>query len=324
MNAIRKMGEDKMKRLFLVLALVMSVGLAGCGNKVATDKNKLQVVTTVFATYDFARQVGGDKVQATMLVPPGAEMHAYEPTPQDIKKIKDSQVFVYVGGESDEWVKKILSSVDSKNLKVIRLLDTVKPVEEVIKPGMTEEKKDTAELGEKEYDEHVWTSPENAMKISAKLAEVFSTVDSANKSIYEKNYLAYAAKLTALDKKFKDIVAHGNRKVVVFGDRFPLRYFVDAYGLDYFAAFPGCARDTEPSASTVAFLIDKVNAEKILVVFHIELSNEKIAKAIASATGAKVLQFNTCHNVPKDQFEKGVTYMSLMEENAKALKEALQ
>ncbi|MDD4320557.1 MAG: metal ABC transporter substrate-binding protein [Acidaminococcaceae bacterium] len=315
-----------MKRLFLVLvAIFMSVGfLAGCGNKVATDKDKLQVVTTVFATYDFARQVGGDKVQATMLVPPGAEIHAYEPTPQDIKKIKESQVFVYVGGESDEWVKKILASVDSKHLKVIRLLDTIKPVEEVIKPGMTEEKKTIGASDEKEYDEHVWTSPANAIKISAKLKDVFSTVDSGNKAIYEKNYLAYTAKLNTLDKEFKDIVAHSKRKVVVFGDRFPLRYFMDAYGLDYFAAFPGCARDTEPSASTVAFLIDKVRQEKIPVVFHIELSNEKIAKAIASATGAKVLQFNTCHNVPRDEFKKGVTYVSLMQENAKALKEALQ
>ena len=315
-----------MKGFYLVLvAVVMAAGvLAGCGNKVVTDKSKLQVVTTVFATYDFARQVGADKVQATMLVPPGTEVHAYEPTPQDIKRIRESQVFVYVGGESDEWVKKILASVDNKNLKVIRLLDTIKPVEEIVKEGMTADNKEADALEEREYDEHVWTSPENAIKISAKLAEVFSAVDSGNKAVYEKNYLAYEAKLKTLDREFKNIVANGNRKVVVFGDRFPLRYFMDAYGLDYFAAFPGCAHDTEPSASTVAFLIDKVRKEKIPVVFHIELSNEKIAKAIASATGAKILQFNTCHNVPRDDFNKGVTYVSLMQENAKVLKEALK
>ena len=315
-----------MKGFYLVLvAVVMAAGvLAGCGNKVATDKSKLQVITTVFATYDFARQVGGDKVQATMLVPPGTEVHAYEPTPQDIKRIRESQVFVYVGGESDEWVKKILASVDNKNLRVIRLLDTIKPVEEIVKEGMTADNKEADALEEREYDEHVWTSPENAIKISAKLAEVFSAVDSGNKAVYEKNYLAYETKLKTLDREFKNIVANGNRKVVVFGDRFPLRYFMDAYGLDYFAAFPGCAHDTEPSASTVAFLINKVREEKIPVVFHIELSNEKIAKAIASATGAKILQFNTCHNVPRDDFNKGVTYISLMQENAKALKEALK
>lgn len=314
-----------MKRFFSVLVglMMVAVALTGCGNKVATDKNKLQVVTTVFATYDFARQVGGDKVQSTMLIPPGTDIHAYEPTPQDIKKIRESQVFVYVGGESDEWVKKILASVDNKNLEVVKLLDTVKPVEEILKPGMTVEKGKEGASEEKEYDEHVWTSPKNAMKISAKLAEVFSAVDKDNKSVYEKNYLSYSAKLTILDEEFKDIVAHGKRKVVVFGDRFPLRYFMDAYGLDYFAAFPGCAHDTEPSASTVAFLIDKVKNEKIPVVFHIELSNEKIAKAIASATGAKILQFNTCHNVPKEDFSK-VTYISLMQENGKALKEALE
>ena len=315
-----------MKGFYLVLvAVVMAAGvLAGCGNKVATDKSKLQVITTVFATYDFARQVGGDKVQATMLVPPGTEVHAYEPTPQDIKRIRESQVFVYVGGESDEWVKKILASVDNKNLRVIRLLDTIKPVEEIVKEGMTADNKEADALEEREYDEHVWTSPENAIKISAKLAEVFSAVDSGNKAVYEKNYLAYETKLKTLDREFKNIVANGNSKVVVFGDRFPLRYFMDAYGLDYFAAFPGCAHDTEPSASTVAFLINKVREEKIPVVFHIELSNEKIAKAIASATGAKILQFNTCHNVPRDDFNKGVTYISLMQENAKALKEALK
>ena len=313
-----------MKKI-ITFFLLMTVLLTGCGNKtqeVKPQEKKLQVVTTMFAAYDFARTVGGDKVQVTMLVPPGADIHGYEPTPKDIAGLQKCDVFVYVGGDSDAWVDKILTSVNNKKMQKVKMLDVVKPVEEEIKKGMTAQE-EKHEKDEKEYDEHVWTSPANAKLIAAALQEAFSAKDSGNKAVYTKNYETFAKNLTELDKKFKEVVAKGKRKEVIFGDRFPLRYFVDAYGLDYFAAFPGCAHNTEASASTIAFLIDKVKTDKIPVVFHIELSNEKIAKAICEATGAKMLQFNTCHNLPKADFDKGTTYLDLMNKNLSALKEAL-
>lgn len=308
--------------IFLMLTILLA---AGCGNKPQEAKpqeKKLRVVTTMFAAYDFAKNVGGDKAQVTMLVPPGTDIHAYEPTPKDIAGLEKCDVLVYVGGESDAWVDKILASLTNKKIEKVKMLEVVKPVEEEIKKGMTTHE-EAGHKEEKEYDEHVWTSPANAKLIAAALRDVFTAKDNGNKDVYAKNCGEFTSKLTELDKKFKDIVAHGQRKVLIFGDRFPLRYFVDAYGLDYFAAFPGCAHNTEASASTVAFLINEVKQAKIPVVFHIELSNEKIAKAICEGTGAKMLQFNTCHNLSKEEFDKGTTYLDLMNRNLSVLKEAL-
>jgi len=294
--------------------------LAGCGVQPEAPKNKLKVVTTLFATYDFARQVGGDAVEVSMLLPPGADSHVYELTPKDIAQLKNCDVFIYVGGESDEWLKKILNSFTEKKMQQVRLLDIIKPVLEKEKEGMTV--KHAGE--EQEVDEHVWTSPRNAIIIVQKLSEVFSRLDKSQQEAYKERSRQYVAKLQQIDKEYQAIVAAGKRKTLIFGDRFPLRYFVDAYGLDYYAAFPGCAQNTEPSAATVAFLIKKIKAEHIPVIFHIELSNKKIAQALSEATGTKIVQFNTGHNVTKQEFEQGVTYLDLLEQNGRALKEALQ
>jgi zinc transport system substrate-binding protein len=177
---------------------------------------------------------------------------------------------------------------------------------------------------EVEYDEHVWTSPRNAQRIVRKIADVLKTVDPANAAEYEKNTVAYTAKLAELDASFQDALKGARRKTIVFGDRFPFRYFADAYGLSYFAAFPGCSTETEASAATVAFLIDKVRAEQIPVVFHIELSNEKIADTICEETGAKKLLLHAVHNVSKRDFDRGASYYSLMSGNVETLRTALQ
>ncbi len=174
------------------------------------------------------------------------------------------------------------------------------------------------------YDEHVWTSPRNAKLIVQKLSDAFCEANPADANTYKENTTAYLAKLDELDGKFKAVVNDAVRKTIVFGDRFPFRYFADAYGLTYFAAFPGCSTDTEPSAATVKFLIDKVKEEKIPVVFHIEFGNEDMANSISEATGAKVLLFHACHNISKDDLEAGKTYLDLMGKNVDALKEALQ
>ncbi|QIB68805.1 zinc ABC transporter substrate-binding protein [Aminipila butyrica] len=318
------------KVLSIVLVLLLgTVVLAGCAQQEKPVKSeKLRVVTTIFPPYDFTRAIAGDKADITMLLPPGSETHSFEPTPQDIIKIKNCDVFIYVGGESDEWVKDVLASMDTSEMKIITLMDCVETVEEEIVEGMQDEEEahDAAdnEAEEPEYDEHVWTSPRNAKLIVQKISDALCQIDSANAEAYEQNTAAYLGKLDELDSKFQAVVDGAARKTLVFGDRFPFRYFADAYGLTYFAAFPGCSTETDASASTVKFLIDKMNAENIPVVFHIELSNEKMANTISEATGAKVLLFHACHNISKADFEAGKTYLDLMTANVSALKEALQ
>ena len=257
-----------------------------------------------------------------MLLRPGCEVHSYEPTPKDIIAIRNADVFVYVGGESDAWVKTVLEGVDNPNLRVVTLMDCVELLDEETVEGMQTEKHDHEADGT-EPDEHVWTSPRNAARICQKLSDTFAAADSAHAAAYAQRCGDYVEKLDQLDAEFQDVVAHAARKTMVFADRFPLRYFAEAYGLDYYAAYPGCADAAEPSAATVAFLIDKVRAENIPVVFTIELSNGKLADTICEATGTKKLEFATCHNVTAQAFADGATYLQLMERNVQALREAL-
>lgn len=503
-----------MKRVFsLLLAAFMLTGLlSACGvskSESAVGANtKLSIVTTIFPQYDFTRQIVGDYADVTMLLKPGAESHSYEPTPQDIKKIQNADLFIYTGGENDVWVDNILASMGDKKPETLKLLDCVSTVTEEVVEGMehghedgeehhhndgefedsevkdrslsdwsgdwqsaypylldgtldevfrhkAEEEQDkteeeykayystgfqtdverikisgdkisffqagkessaeytykgyeilTYDSGEKgvryqfestspaseapkyiqfsdhlieptegvehfhiysgndgfsallkemenwptyfdssltgeeiademighdghehdheeEPDEHVWTSPENAIQIVEKITGILAEKDPANAAAYTANSTAYVEQLRDLDKSFRDTVETGKRKTLLFGDRFPFRYLADAYGLKYYAAFTGCSTETEASAATVAFLTDKTKEEKIPVVFTIELSNEKIADSICDATGAKRLTLHSCHNVSADDFAKGVTYLSLMQQNVAALREAL-
>lgn len=288
------------------------------------ENNKITVVTTIFPPFDFTREITGDRVNLSMLLPPGSESHSYEPTPQDIIKIQNCQVFIYGGGESDAWVEEILESLDISKMRLIALMDTVEAVEEEIVEGMQEAKAQGEEGRESEYDEHVWTAPQNAKRMVAAIAEALGEADPGNADIFKQNAEAYREKLDILDRAFQETVAGGIRKTIVFGDRFPFRYFADAYGLEYFAAFPGCSSDTEPSAATVAFLINKMRSEGIPVIFHIELSNERMANIISEETGAKKRLFHACHNISKRDFEQGRSYIYFMYQNLNNLKEALE
>jgi zinc transport system substrate-binding protein len=317
---------------YLYIAFMLSICLAlliGCLAQPQPAKTsasgKISVVATIFPPYDFTRAIAGDTAEITMLLPPASESHSFEPTPQDIIKIKNCDVFIYVGGESDDWVNGVLESLDTSNMKIITLMDCVETVEEEIVEGMQEEEEETSDEGEEvtEYDEHVWTSPRNAKLIVEKISGVLCEADAPNASVYRINTAAYLQELAVLDGKFQSVVDSSLRKTMVFGDRFPFRYFADAYGLDYFAAFPGCSTETEASAATVKYLIDKIIDEDIPVVFHIELSNEKMAGTISEATGAKVMMLHACHNISQADFVAGKTYIDLMTTNVDALREAL-
>lgn len=309
------------KTLSITILLAMLCALlSGCGAQSEPEGEGISVVATVFSPYDFARQLVGERGEVTLLLPPGSEAHSYEPSPKDIIEIQNCDLFIYVGGVSDAWVSDVLESVGGE-VRTVTLMDCVELLEEEHVEGM--EVDEHEHEGEIEYDEHVWTSPRNAELICEKIAAALCEVDPEGAEEYGTALESYCAQLDELDAAFTEVVENGVRDTVVFGDRFPLLYFAKAYGLNYYAAWPGCADEAEPSAATVTFLIDKVKAEGIPVVFHIELSNEDMADTICNETGAKKMLFSACHNVTRAQFDAGVTYLELMWQNVDALREAL-
>ena len=305
---------------FIILS---SVTLLSCNEKSTSKAKSLTVVTSMFPQYDFARAVTGDKSDLTMLLKPGSESHSYEPTPKDMKKIQDADLFIYTGGENDVWADTLLESLGTKAPHTLKLLELVDAVEEEIIEGMTAEDEEEHDEDESELDEHVWTSPLNAIKIVQAVCDEVCKIDEANASFYKANASAYISQIEKLDEQFSSITQNAKRNVIVFGDRFPLRYFADTYGLSYYAAFPGCATDVEASAATIKFLINKVKNENIPVVFTIEFSNGKIADTLCESTGARKLEFHSCHNVSADDLKKGETYVSIMQRNVSALEAAL-
>ena len=347
MNAKNK--HSVRKRAAVVLSvlsvLCLTVFCGGCLGAISgTDQetkdgpgqdNRLRVVTTIFPPYDFVREIVGDRADLKMLLKPGEESHSYEPTPQDIIAIQDCDIFIYTGGENDVWVEDILSSMPDNGRLTLRLTDCVETVEEEHVEGMKESgghehEEDEANADHEEepetvheIDEHVWTSPVNASVITGEICRLLCRADPENGSVYEENAAAYQEELAGLDGQFRDVVAHAERRVLIFGDRFPFRYFADEYGLDYFAAFPGCAGDTEPSAATMVFLIRKAQEEQVPSVLKMELSNADIANAVAEAAGTDVRVFYSCHNLSADDFENGETYLSMMQKNVETLKEVL-
>lgn len=396
-NKNGKMGS-RMRRFaihFAVLALFFVSGLiSGCsrydggsggtggetGNHAAggseeegsRKEGKLNVVTTLFPYYDFLRQIAGDDIELTLVVPAGMDSHSFEPTPADMITIQNADLVVCNGGAMEQWLEKVLDSFGDGAApgRVVTMMDYVDTVEEEIVEGMEAEEHDHSsdrhnhlaegsdqgndghlheeedELHEEhgygedllhsgheyddgheieiEYDEHIWTSPVNAMKLVGVLADVLMEEDPDRAADYRRRADNYTGKLEELDKEFRNVVAAGHRRLLVFGDKFPLRYFFDEYGLEYRAAFTGCSTDTEPSAKTIAYLIDKVRAENIPAVYYLELSSHRVAEIIGEETGAEPLLFHSCHNVTRRQFDSGITYLELMEQNVVNLRKGLE
>lgn len=312
----------KYKTISILLLAVLFAGLvSGCaGNPVkpAEKNDKIRIIATSFPPYDFARQIAGDVAQVSMLLAPGQESHSFEPTPKDMVKLQQADLFIMGGGKSDEWAKKLAKSANLGPENTLSMMDNFPILPET---PHDHEKKDHSE--NYAYDEHVWTSPAGAMEICKKIADALCALSPENSQVFLKNLDEYLKKLEALDTEFWHVVENSPRKTLIFGDRFPFHHFARRYGLSYYSAFPGCAGETEPDAATMKLLIDKVKAEKIPVVLHIELSNTKIAEAICEATGAKPMLFHACHGVTKDELDRGETYLSLMEQNVAVLKEAL-
>lgn len=338
------------KYITILLAVVMTVfSLSACGttNPSSSSDDKIQIVTTIFPEYDWVKQILGDEAdyaEITMLLDNGVDLHSYQPTAADILKISKCDLFIYVGGESDEWVEDALKEATNPNMRVINLLDALgdSVKEEEVVEGMQEEdehehheddehkdEKDEHEHEEEEieYDEHVWLSLKNAKVLCKEIANALAELDAGHADTYSKNLTDYTTKLDALDAEYQSAVDSASQKTILFGDRFPFRYLVDDYNLDYYAAFVGCSAETEASFKTITFLAGKMDELNLHAIFTLEKSDQKIAQTIIDNTTSKnqkIVTIDSMQSTTSQDIENGATYISVMESNLNALIEAIQ
>ena len=333
-----------MKRIasfFLALALAFS--LTACTVPVEkSDDGKIQIVATLFPYYDFARAIVGDRADVTLLLSPGREAHSFEPTPLDAVTISEADVFLYNGGEGEYWVESMLDAAGEHIAVASRMMDYVDALNEEYVEGMQgadghdhdhehgshddhdhDHEEDEHDSDEIEYDEHIWTSPKNAVILCRAVCDAICRADAENAAFYRTNCENYCAQLEDLDARFAALCESAPRRLLIFADRFPMLYFCREYGLDYRAAFHGCSGDTEPSLATIKFLIDKVEDENIPVVYTIDFGTKKVAAVVSECTGAAIETLYSMQTVSRADFDAGETYLTLMERNFEALRKGL-
>lgn len=321
----------KLKKVFLIVLLaIIIIGIIGglfVYRKNKKDTNKIKVVASNFASYDFLRAILGgsetDDVELTFLLGPGKNAHSYDPTAQDIIKIQNADMFVYIGGEMESWSKKVLESIDTSKKKVICIADDVEKLDEEDVDGAEPEEEEEEEEGA--FDEHIWTSPLNAISMVNALEKGMEEINPSKKDTYKVNAGAYINEIQKVDREIKEILKEKKRNHLVFGDKMPMQYFIKNYGLEVSAAFGGCSTETEPSSKTIAYLVDTVKKDNIPVVLYIEMNDGKVARTIANEVGnnCKAMQIQTLHNVSLDDFKNGETWVSLMKKNEDVLRAAL-
>ncbi|MEE0946792.1 MAG: metal ABC transporter substrate-binding protein [Acutalibacteraceae bacterium] len=311
-----------MKRIVLILTAVLMLvcSFSGCSGKDG-DSDKLKIVATVFPPYDFAHVIAGDRAEVSMIIRPGSESHTFEPTPNDMKKAEESDIFIAFGGESESWAQRLINASENKDRLSVTLNDCVALLE--ASSGQEHHHHSDEHSHTHEHDEHIWTSPKNAVKISEAIYKAICEKDPENKDYYTENYNSLIDKLNKLDASYKEVTLNSN-KTLVFGDRFPFLYLAKEYSLNYRAAFSGCAEQTQPNVNTLIELIEFIKEENIETVFYTEFSSQKIADTLCSETGAEKQLLHSCHNVTKSEWENGETYITLMEKNLNALKIALK
>ncbi len=333
-----------MKRIIsLLLALALSLSLAACAAPAEkADGGKLQIVTTLFPYYDFARAIAQDRADVTLLLSPGREAHSFEPTPLDAVTISEADVFLYNGGEGEYWVESMLDAAGEHIAVASRMMDYVDALNEEYVEGMQgadghdhdhehgshddhdhDHEEDEHDSDEIEYDEHIWTSPKNAVILCRAVCDAICRADAENAAFYRANCDDYCAQLEDLDARFAALCESAPRRLLIFADRFPMLYFCREYGLDYRAAFHGCSGDTEPSLATIKFLIDKVEDENIPVVYTIDFGTKKVAAVVSECTGAAIETLYSMQTVSRADFDAGETYLTLMERNFEALRKGL-
>lgn len=332
-----------MKRLFAIItSVVLLLSLfAACSPKKGEESappsdsksstplqqgKELSVVCSIFPQYDFCREIMGKDASIELLLKTKVDMHNYKPSAEDILKIKNCDLFIDIGGESDEWAKDVVSSAENKKLSVLSLIDLVEAKTEETLEGMEKEEHthgEDEEEREHEKDEHVWTSLKNAEKIVRAIADKLCSLDKINAEKYQKNAKAYIEKLSTLEKQYAEVVKNAKRSTLVFADRFPFRYLADDYSLECFAAFSGCSAETQASFETIAFLSEKVKEKELPYVLVIDGSDGSVAETVAAQSGAKIRTLDSCQSVSDDEIKNGKSYLSIMTNNLEVLKEVL-
>ncbi len=351
------MMKKILNQQFICMILAVSALLfgGGCGTKLNANitGEHLTVVTTLFPYYDFARAVAGEllgtEISVEMILPPGQESHSFEPTASDLITMQEADVLIYNGGAAEHWVDRVLESNEGKDIVCMEGMKSVDLYEEETTGSMKQTllgglfghghsgctldhehgheghaHENTEVSYEIEYDEHIWTSPANAAELVRAVCDTMCAAAPQYQQEFRKNTERYAAEIEAIDEQIRGIVENADSNLLVFADRFPFLYFVKEYGLCYDAAFAGCSHDTEPSAATLAELIDLVNDDRIPVIYCVEQSSRKTAQIIQESTGTAICEFHSCHNVTKEQLEAGVTYVDLMRKNIGVLEKGLE
>lgn len=304
-------------RKLIFLLLIPLFLFTSCERKEVIDEDRIVISALDFPSYDIARSVVKDRADLVMILPPGASVHSYELTSSDVIKILSSDVFIFTGGESQSYIKELLENSGFSS-RIFSLLET-SPVK------LKEQSEGIINIHAEDeaYDEHVWTSLENEKALVSSFSSLLASLDEENASFYAENAEEYVSEIEKLEEEIKSLVSSSLRKEIVIADRFPLLYFFTEFGLSWYAAYPGCAEETEVNAKTVSLLIDIVRERDIPSVVHMELSSQLLSDAISKETGCSVLTFNSVHTISKEDFEAGETYISLMRRNIETLKEAL-
>lgn len=374
----KKLSASSLLLAGLFLCIVLSVGCSVVKNTSGKNaesentieqnsiekgnSNKISIVCTTFPQYDWVKNILGEEAEhfnVTLLLDNGVDMHSYQPAVKDIATAGSSDLFIYVGGESDTWVEDALKEAKNKDLKAINLMETLgnSVKEEEVVEGMQEERKSLGHSHEKsskekqeqtqkeshensqeingqkeaadeepEYDEHIWLSIRNAEIMVKNIEKAIEQLDSDNAKVYQTNAENYIKKLDTLDKQYANTIQNAKYKAILFGDRFPFRYMADDYDLKYYAAFAGCSAETMAGFETVTFLAKKADELRLPVILTIENSDGRIAEAVKSNTtkkNQKILAMNSLQSVTKEQIADGITYLQVMQENLSVLSEAL-
>lgn len=309
----------KRKLLAVITAAATVFSLCACSSENGysnSDSGKLKIISTVFPPYDLARQIAGDNAEISILLPPGSEIHNYEPSAKDMIAIRNCDIFLYIGGENEQWAEKLINSNDTENVTAVKLIDYVPTLSE----DEDEHDHDHDHEHEHETDEHIWTSPKNAQLMLSAVYDAICKVDPSGKQTYTKNKDAYAKQLSDLDNAYRSAVDNAKNKTIVLADKFPFRYLAHEYGLEFSAAFAACSDESEPGVSTMIKLTKTIKENNIPAVYYLEFSSTKIADTLCDETGATKLMLHSCHNVSKQDIENNISYVDLMKQNLENLK----
>lgn len=334
-----------MKKIILSILLIAIITalitlIAKGLNKDRDFEEGFTVVVTSFVAYDFVRQIAGDEVNVINLLNPGVEMHSYDPSPVDLVRIQQADLFIYIGGNIESWTEQVLETLDTEGVKVLRLADAINLIEnphhhdhddhsedhhheEEHDSHHHEEEHDHSHHEHGEYDEHIWTSLENAIKMVQVINEKLNELKPESADVFNQNAKKYIEQIEELQQEIRDLVESSARRELVFGDRMPMQYFLNEFGLTAEAAFSGCSTDIEPGARVVADLVHFVREHELPVVLYLELGTGRIARTIAEEAGVETISIHGLHNVSRTDFENNETYVSLMRRNLETLRIAL-